>query len=305
MGCLEDIIEIDPNMTSFLNLSPRPYMLSDLCITCAWFTIYVPLHFLLLFRWVTQRPEWPEWTFSTYLMVNRCRIRNTMKFWRRLPPKDFCEETLPTGPFQWFARRYQCSINQIECPPLPSTFPRVGPLETARQVVDDRSRVMFIVTANGKIWPSEAALPDERVILYIVGGGYIGGHPLAIHTPYSLANATGARIFCKRNVQHKVDSADITYRKSLDDASAFPGSLIDCLVGYRYLIKQGFLAKVGVIAARKPAELQNIMTCGDSAGGNACLALSRYLGEIERLDGSMGMPGAIVANSVNFIPGQN
>lgn len=187
-----------PRMPPFLPYSPVTYRVTDLLITCVWITIYLPLNCIILYRWLAQRPEWPEWTWGRYSMINRSRVRSTMQFWRRLPPRDPCEQSLPQDRYQWYARRFQCTIDQIECPPLPPAFPRLGPLAIARERVDDRTRTLFIVTAIASIVDAnQSALSNERGILYIVGGGYIGGHPLSIHTPYSLANITGARVFCE------------------------------------------------------------------------------------------------------------
>lgn len=78
----------------------------------------------------------------------------------------------------------------------------------------------------------------------------------------------------------RADMAAVNYRKSLDKTSAFPASLLDALAGYQYLLSLGF-------------EPKNIMLCGDSAGANACLALSRYLDALTDAGHHIGQVGAL------------
>lgn len=77
----------------------------------------------------------------------------------------------------------------------------------------------------------------------------MGGHPLRIHTPWSLAKISKARVFSKslrRHLESRRNSglriADqmigANYRKSLSDSTAFPCSLLDTLAGYQYLIEE-------------------------------------------------------------------
>lgn len=101
------------------------------------------------------------------------------------------------------------------------------------------------------------------------------GHPLRLHTAWSLAKMTNARVFC------------VNYHKSLSDATAFPCPLLDTLAGIQYLVEQ------------KDFETENIMLCGDSAGANACLALARCLGEMEDLGSKrFGQVGSLCLQSL-------
>lgn len=50
------------------------------------------------------------------------------------------------------------------------------------------------------------------------------------------------------------------------DENPFPAGLLDCIAGYQYLIKQGFLP-------------ENIVVAGDSAGANLGIGLVRYVVE--------------------------
>lgn len=47
---------------------------------------------------------------------------------------------------------------------------------------------------------------------------------------------------------------------------------------------------------------QNIVLQGDSAGGNLCLALARYLADLKRERGKdLGQPGGMLLFSVSFV----
>ncbi|PCH43942.1 alpha/beta-hydrolase [Wolfiporia cocos MD-104 SS10] len=89
----------------------------------------------------------------------------------------------------------------------------------------------------------EKPASDERVILYLHGGGYISAsaHP--------------------DNLWATVPRTVLSY------TNPFPTALIDAIAGYNYLINE-----VGFSPER-------IILLGDSAGGNLALALARYLVE--------------------------
>jgi acetyl esterase/lipase len=60
-------------------------------------------------------------------------------------------------------------------------------------------------------------------------------------------------------------------------AHSFPTALLDALAGYTYLVNLGF-------------KEEDIVLCGDSAGGNLVLALTRYL--VDNQDKAPGLPRA-------------
>ena len=62
-------------------------------------------------------------------------------------------------------------------------------------------------------------------------------------------------------------------------ANPFPTALIDSLSGYKYLLDLGFKA-------------ENIIFAGDSAGGNLCLAMARYISRTPQA--GLPMPGAFL-----------
>lgn len=110
---------------------------------------------------------------------------------------------------------------------------------------------------------------DERrqgVILYLHGGGYTcGGLEYAKGFASTLAVWCGARVFCA------------AYR--LAPENRYPAALDDALEAYRYLLGKGYAS-------------ENILLCGESAGGGLCYALCLRLKAL-----SMPLPCGIVAIS--------
>ncbi|PCH43925.1 alpha/beta-hydrolase [Wolfiporia cocos MD-104 SS10] len=108
--------------------------------------------------------------------------------------------------------------------------------------------------------------PDEKVILYLHGGGFISesAHPSSIlsTTPRSILShcpSSGAKRALA--VEYRLCELSPVY------TNPFPAALIDAITGYCYLVMEvGF----------KP---ENIIFVGDSAGGNLALALARYLAD--------------------------
>ncbi|EPQ30315.1 uncharacterized protein PFL1_02430 [Pseudozyma flocculosa PF-1] len=105
--------------------------------------------------------------------------------------------------------------------------------------------------------------PDERVVLYLVGGAYVQGHPLLSSIAASVCRTTSLRVLC------------VNYRKATSDDRAFPAALQDALAGWVYLTKRlGFRPR-------------NVVLLGDSAGGGLCTSLQIYLSALmfsSRLD---------------------
>ena len=106
----------------------------------------------------------------------------------------------------------------------------------------------------------------QGVILYLHGGGYTCGD-LEYATGFAtvLAARTGIKVFCA------------AYR--LAPENPFPAALEDALEAYRYLLQKGYAN-------------QNIMLCGESAGGGLCYSLCLKLSQL-----GMEMPGGVIALS--------
>ena len=116
------------------------------------------------------------------------------------------------------------------------------------------------------LWCTPAGAAQDRVVLYTHGGGFVA-NSIASHRKLAahLAKATGTRAFMP------------DYR--LAPEHPFPAALDDALAAYRYLRGQGI-------------EAGNIVTAGDSAGGNLAVSLVVKLRELGE-----PLPAAIVAFS--------
>ncbi|KAI0940562.1 hypothetical protein AcW1_003725 [Taiwanofungus camphoratus] len=114
---------------------------------------------------------------------------------------------------------------------------------------------------------NEKPAPEEKVILYLHGGGFISesahpSNPMSV-IPSTLMTrcASSKRAFA---VEYRL--CDLVR----EPRNPFPAALIDALAGYRYLVD---------VVGFAPGD---IIVLGDSAGGNLVLALARYL--VENID---------------------
>ncbi|KAH7343944.1 Alpha/Beta hydrolase protein [Rhizoctonia solani] len=119
----------------------------------------------------------------------------------------------------------------------------------------------------------------EKIILNLHGGGFVAGsaHPedFTVNIPRGFAQYRNLVVTRVLSVDYRV-SASHPYPV----VAPFPATLIDALAGYVYLTHRlGF----------KP---QNVIVCGDSAGGNIALALVRYLRDTSEL--GLGMPNGLI-----------
>lgn len=144
---------------------------------------------------------------------------------------------------------------------------------------------------DGKVVAVKAEVPEaglgcgpakrgERVILYLVGGGFNSGNPLTGPLSWTMTRQSGLRLL------------GVNFRKSTCDNQAFPASLQDALAGYAYLVR------------RLNFEPRNIILLGDSAGGNLCIALQLYLSALMHAstapgatDFGLGRPGKLILHS--------
>jgi len=125
----------------------------------------------------------------------------------------------------------------------------------------------------------EPPKPGEKILYYTHGGGYVAltAHPDGQMAPVPMGflehSSTTTRTF------------SIEYRLLCPGSKAthpFPTALLDALAGYTYLVNLGF-------------QEEDIILCGDSAGGNLALALTRYLVEnTGKADKLPRTPGALV-----------
>ncbi|WWD17607.1 hypothetical protein CI109_102048 [Kwoniella shandongensis] len=230
-------------------------------------TIYHTLRYLL------YEPPFPGCTFRHYIAINRRRVFYGWLGWARLPAGDVEYDIIPPSSEKYLKT---CRVTRVECSPYEEDEYSPWVLRQGREEVTTRAVPGFWIERIGETDEDldRPARPEERLVFFIIGGGYVGGHPLRIHTAWSIAELTDVRVFC------------VNYRKSLSADSAFPASLLDCLAGLQYVVQErGFEAK-------------NIMLCGDSAGANASLALARCLGEMESAGGRrFGQVGSMCLHS--------
>ncbi|HEY2033775.1 MAG TPA: alpha/beta hydrolase [Rhizomicrobium sp.] len=111
-----------------------------------------------------------------------------------------------------------------------------------------------------------ATADESKAILYIHGGGFVGGVP-GNHRPltWRLADQVGVPVYA------------VDYR--LAPEHPYPAGLDDCIAAYRGLLEKGIAATSIVIA-------------GDSAGGNLTLTTALKLKSL-----GLPLPGALVALS--------
>ncbi|MCX7623243.1 MAG: alpha/beta hydrolase [Thermomicrobium sp.] len=115
-------------------------------------------------------------------------------------------------------------------------------------------------------WLIPAGAPEDQVLLYLHGGGFVFG----LSAQHVAMVAELARLLGRRALL-------VDYR--LAPRHPWPAALEDCLAAYRWLLRQGFDAK-------------RIVVAGDSAGGNLALTLAMAL-----RDAGEPMPAAIACLS--------
>jgi len=123
-------------------------------------------------------------------------------------------------------------------------------------------------------------MPGEKVVYIMHGGAYTR---LSAHPDDTIATIP-------RGILDHVESVhrtfSIEYRLSSTTptpiANPFPAALLDALAGYNYLVN---------VVGFSPSD---ILFCGDSAGGNLALALTRYLVEHKNEDSIPAPPGALI-----------
>lgn len=122
-----------------------------------------------------------------------------------------------------------------------------------------------------KDWNEENDWEKEKIVLYFHGGAYCAGSAKSVRELCcKLSRTSGARIF------------PINYR--LAPQNPFPGALCDCLATYLYLMNppkdSGF----------KPYKPEQIVLCGDSAGGGLAVSLGLAIRDL-----GLPLPAGIVA----------
>jgi len=115
----------------------------------------------------------------------------------------------------------------------------------------------------GAEWLMPNKVKEDRVLLYLHGGGYVIGSP---HTHRALAGKIAKGIFSNCLL--------IDYRKAPENP--YPAALDDSFTAYRFLLEKGY-------------QPEHIIVVGDSAGGGLAVAL-----QYELLEYHMPLPACTV-----------
>lgn len=110
-----------------------------------------------------------------------------------------------------------------------------------------------IIDGINSEWLIPNGAPDEKMILYVHGGGYVSG------------SCNDHRGFVSKFAK-STNIKTLTYEYRLAPEFPFPAALDDSIKVYQWLLNSGYLA-------------QNILIAGESAGGGLCLAILLALKE--------------------------
>ncbi|KAF9648478.1 alpha/beta-hydrolase [Thelephora ganbajun] len=125
----------------------------------------------------------------------------------------------------------------------------------------------------------EPPKPGEKVLYYTHGGGYVA---LTAHPDGPMAPVPRGFLEHCPSITRTFSTEYRLLCPGAKAAHPFPTALLDALAGYTYLVKLGF-------------KEEDIVLCGDSAGGNLALALTRYLTDNRRKAANLPRaPGALV-----------
>lgn len=163
-------------------------------------------------KYHTTGPPHPQWTLGTLLFTRGLGMLLAFMYRFGLPQPDGASAwKVPLG-----ARRKGCGVEcrkVVGIPPEEEDELRIGWLrQESVQVVDVPGFMIWpepttpssssttttasaSASAAGKGYT--AAQPGEKIIYYLVGGGFISGHPLRTHLAWWTAQQLGVRVFGK------------------------------------------------------------------------------------------------------------
>lgn len=160
--------------------------------------------------------------------------------------------------------------NFVLIPPAPSHLV-IGDIKVFADKADVKPE-MIIGYWFGKTPEEEAVKPEEVVVMNIHGGAYV---TCTAHPTDFTATIPKGLLACGKESGTIDRVLSIDYRVSsihpFKPNGQFPSAILDALSGYIYLISLGFMP-------------HKIIFCGDSAGGNLALAITRYLVEANHPD---------------------
>lgn len=168
----------------------------------------------------------------------------------------------------------------IWIPPLPEGL-IVGEIKSRAEAFDVSSiRIPgYWIHKDLNLEVEEPPRPGEKILYYTHGGGYVA---LTAHPDGPVAPVPKGFL---KHCSTITRTFSVEYRLLSPNAKAvhpFPTALLDALAGYTYLVNLGF-------------KEEDIILCGDSAGGNLALALTRYLTDNRgKATNLPRVPGALV-----------
>lgn len=174
-------------------------------------------------------------------------------------------------------------VQEEVCEPMDEKL-RIGAMRggTTKEVVLFSMRLHVsssrLVKKVGTATPADSGPSRTRkALLFLAGGGYVTGVPLAHPFVCSLI----------RRLPPDEYTVYAPYvRKSLDRKRSFPVPLLDALAAYQHL--------------RRSYAAADIIVMGDSAGGGLSWSLTAYLAVLkETRKGDLGIPGGIILISVS------
>lgn len=230
----------------------------SLISTIAYVAVLAPYLAYQTFIYYTIGPPWPGWTLGTLLFTRGLGMLLRFMFRFGLPQADSKAWGVPIG-----AKRKGVGVECRRIQGLPKQEEDELRVGWAKQkdvkVVDVPGFMLYPEPGNS---PSHAHQPSnvtgsgyarankgEKIVYYLVGGGYIGGHPLRTHLAWTTSQQLNVRVFGTLRVSCPLHSlicgAAVNYRKSLTAETAFPACLLDALSGYIFLTRDlGFSPSV-------------------------------------------------------------
>jgi acetyl esterase/lipase len=177
----------------YLQPGPRVHLLLDALAFLPTHLVVLPLTAALhaVRYWLAPSARLPRLGWWRYIVLNVQRVRAQCI-------RGICVNYADPNAARRIPSKYDgvCDVAALTVPP--ADVPRLDVLAidaVKERVVAPAAVPGFWVAAKGRNLDAPAK-PDERVIYFIVGGGYAHGHPLDPHTAFSFALLTGARVFC-------------------------------------------------------------------------------------------------------------
>ncbi|KAI1341941.1 alpha/beta-hydrolase [Xylariaceae sp. FL0016] len=115
--------------------------------------------------------------------------------------------------------------------------------------------------------------PEQKVVLYVPGGAFVLGWDID-----AIVTDIGGTM--RRHVK-AAKTFYVQYRLARDRATCFPAAVQDAITAYHHLLSLGV----------KP---ENLILCGDSAGGSLVLAALRYL-ETYQSETKLPLPAGVMS----------